>query len=107
MFGDALMFFIENFVFWGFVYVIVFLGCETPAIVFTGFGLFLFYWFFRFIFRKEGWERILWLYVVNMIVCIMLLYYFLTGTSYTKSIRSAMNSAARRYPGLEPLVKRC
>ncbi len=104
---DAVLFFIENFVFWGFVYVIVFLGCETPAIVFTGFGLFLFYWIFRFIFRKEGGERIIWFYVLNMFVCLMLLYYFLTGNSVQRSIRSAMNSAARRYPGIEPFVKRC
>lgn len=107
MLGQALLIFIENFVFWGFVYVIVFMGCETPAIIFSGFGLFLFYWLFRFVGQKAGWERILWIYVVNMIVCILLLYYFLTGKTLQKSIRSFMNSAARNVPGLEPYVKRC
>lgn len=105
--GDSLVVFIENVVFWGFVYIIVFLGCETPAIVFTGFGFFLFYWIIRFIARKEGWERILWLYVFNMFVCLLLLYYFITGVSYQRGIRSFLNSVARRTPALEPYVKRC
>jgi hypothetical protein len=107
MLTEALVFFIENFIFWGFVYIIVFMGCETPAIVFSGFGLFLFYWLFRLVASKDGWERILWIHVVNMIVCIMLLFYFLTGASMQRSIRSALNSAARNVPGLEPYVKRC
>ncbi len=107
LFGESLIFVIENVIFWGFVYIIVFLGCETPSIVFSGFGLFLFYWIIRFITKKEGWERILWLYAFNMLVCIMLLYYFMTGVSYQKGIRSFLNSIARRNPGLEPYVKRC
>lgn len=105
--GDSLVVFVENVVFWGFVYIIVFLGCETPAIVFSGFGLFLFYWIIRFISKKDGVERILWLYMFNMFICIILLYYFMTGASYQKGARSFFNSVARRYPGLEPYVKRC
>ena len=107
MLGEALVVFVENFLFWGFVYIIVFLGCETPAIVFSGFGLFLFYWLFRFISKKDGFERLLWIYVVNMLICLILLYYFLTGANPNKAVRSFLNSAARSMPALEPYVKRC
>lgn len=100
-------FFIENFIFWGFVYIIVIMGCETPSIVFTGFGFFLFYWIFRFIFRQPGAERFLWMYVLNMLFCILLLYYFLTGTTLNKSIRSFLNSITKQAPSLEPYLKRC
>lgn len=107
MVGETILFVIENIVFWGFVYMIVFMGCETPAIVFTGFGFFLFYWLFKFVFQQQGMARLLWMYVVNMIITIMLLYYFLTGSSVQKSIRSGLNSLARRFPTVEPYVKRC
>lgn len=107
MLGETLLFFIENFVFWGLVYLIVFLGCETPAIVFTAFGFFLFYWLFKFVFLQSGINRYLWMYVVNMIITILLLYYFLTGASIQKSLRSGLNSLARRFPATEPYVKRC
>jgi hypothetical protein len=107
MLGEAVVLFIENVVFWAFVYVIVFMGCETPAIVFSGFGLFLFYWIFRSIASKNGGDRIVWIYAVNMFICMLLLFYFLTGASMQRSIRSALNSAARNVPGLEPYVKRC
>lgn len=107
MASNFFVYFIENIVFWVFVYFIVFLGCETPAIVFTGFGFFLFYWILRFIFSKEGIEAIVWLYAFNMFITILLLYYFITGSSLQKSLRSAMNSAAKRYPQLEPYFKRC
>jgi hypothetical protein len=102
-----LVFFIENIVFWSFVFVIVFMGCETPAIVFTGFGLFLFYWLFRFVFRQEGAEKFMWLNAVNMVVSIFLLYYFMTGASLQKSVRGFLNSLARNRPSLEPYLKRC
>ena len=102
-----LVFFIENILFWGFVYVIVFMGCETPAIVFSGFGLFLFYWIIRYISKQEGSDKFVWTYVLNMLVTIMLLYYFLTGASFTKSIRSSLNSFSRQFPGFEPYLKRC
>lgn len=103
----AILFLVENVFFWAFVYVIVFMGCETPAIVFSGFGLFLIYWLIRFVLRQEGDDKIIWLYVVNMIFTIMLLFYFLTGSPIQKSIRNALNSAARKYPSLDPYVKRC
>ena len=99
--------FIENVVFWGFVYVIVFLGCETPSIVFSGFGFFLFYWIIRALTKKEGWERVMYLYIFNMVITLMLLYYFLTGHSYQKAFRSLMNSAGREAPGLQMFFKRC
>ncbi len=107
MLGEALLFIIENILFWAFVYIIVFMGCDTPAIVFTGFGFFLFYWLFRFVFRQTGINKYIWLYVVNMIVTIMLLYYFMTGVSLQRSIRTGLNSLARRVPSIEPYVKRC
>jgi hypothetical protein len=107
MLSEALVFLIENVIFWGFVYVIVFMGCETPAIIFTGFGFFFFYWLFRFVFRKEGMDRAIWLYVVNMIIALMLLYFFLTGKSIQKTFRNGLNSLARNYPSVEPYVKRC
>lgn len=83
------------------------MGCETPAIVFTGFGFFLFYWIARFLFTKEGWDRILWFYVINMFVTISLLYYFITGAGVNKGLRNVFNSASRRFPVLEPYLKRC
>ena len=107
MLGEALILFIENFVFWLFVYIIVFMGCETPAIVFSGFGFFLIYWIIRFIGGKEGWERVLWIYALNMLICIVLLYYFITGATPNKAVRSLLNSASRSFPPLEPYVKRC
>jgi hypothetical protein len=107
MLGEALIFLLENIVFWGFVYVIVFMGCDTPAIVFTGFGFFFFYWLFRFVFRKQGLDRMIWLYVVNIILTLMLLYYFFTGKSVQRTIRNGLNSLSKNYPSVEPYVKRC
>jgi hypothetical protein len=109
MLGEALVFFIENVLFWGFVYIIVFMGCDTPAIIFTGFGVFFFYWLFRFVFRKQGVDRMIWLYVINIILTIMLIYYFFTGSAKgaQKSIRSGLNSLAKNYPSMEPYVKKC
>lgn len=98
---------IETVFFWGFVYMIVFLGCETPAIVFTGFGLFLFYWLFRFIASKEGTDKLVWVYVANLFITILLVFYFMTGMSLQRGIRMGMNSLARSVPTLEPLLKRC
>ena len=107
MLGQALVFFFENVVFWFFVYIIVFMRCETPVIVYSGFGLFLFYWIFRFLFSKKGWELIIWMYVFNMIVTICLLYYFMTGMGPNRAVRSFLNSISRNVPSLEPYLKRC
>jgi uncharacterized membrane protein len=107
MLGEALVVFVENFLFWGFVYIIVFLGCETPAIVFSGFGLFLVYWIFRFVARQQGPNQIIWIYVMNMVFTVLLLFYFITGGSISRTLRSGFNSVAKRYPTLEPYVKRC
>lgn len=101
------VYFIENIVFWIFIYLIVVMGCETPAIVFTGFGFFLFYWILRFIFKKEGAEFVAWLNLFNMLICLLLLYYFITGSSIQKVFRSALNSAAKGNPFLESITKRC
>lgn len=98
---------LETVVFWSFVYLIVFMGCETPAIVFTGFGVFLFYWLFRFVASKAGTDRLVWIYVANLIVTILLIFYFMTGMTVQKSIRIGLNSLARKIPTIEPLVKRC
>ena len=83
------------------------MGCDTPAIVFTGFGFFFFYWIFKFVFRQRGMNQAIWMYVINMIFTIMLLYYFLTGASIQKSLRTGLNSLARSFPAVEPYVKRC
>lgn len=107
MLGETILFFIENIVFWAFVYIIVFMGCDTPAIVFTGFGFFLFYWLFKFVFQQKGANRYIWMYVVNMIISVMLLYYFMTGKTIQKSIRSTLNSVIRNVPDVEPYLKRC
>jgi hypothetical protein len=104
---NSFVFFIENFVFWAFVYIIVIMGCETPSIVFTGFGFFLFYWIFRFISKQSGTDAFLWIYAINMIFCILLLSYFLTGVGLNKGIRSFLNSVSKQAPGLEPYLKRC
>jgi hypothetical protein len=104
---NVVVFFIENIVFWAFVYIIVVMGCETPSIIFSGFGFFLFYWIFRFIFRQPGSDRIIWIYVLNMFFTLLLLYYFITGTTLNKSIRSFLNSVSRQTPSLEPYLKKC
>ena len=104
---DSFAFIIENIVFWAFVYIIVFMGCDTPAIVFSGFSLFLVYWILRFVFSKQGWDRIGWMYALNMFVTILLLYYFVTGATIGKTFRNYLNSAAQRYPPLSPYLKRC
>jgi hypothetical protein len=104
---STIVFLIETVVFWFFVYMIVFLGCETPSIIFSGFGLFLIYWLIRFVSKQEGSDKMIWMYVVNMVFTILLLFYFMTGSPIQKSIRNAMNSAARKYPSLDPYVKRC
>jgi glucan phosphoethanolaminetransferase (alkaline phosphatase superfamily) len=104
---ETIAFFIENILFWGFIYVIVFMGCETPAIVFSGFGFFLVYWIFRYVARQKGETKWITLYVANMIVTVMLLVYFLTGKSYTKIMRNSLNSLTKSYPALTPYVKRC
>lgn len=102
-----LAYLIENVIFWAFVYVIVFMGCDTPAIVFTGFGMFLIYWLFRFVSSKEGTEQMIWMYVINMILTFMLLFYFMMGMTVQRSIRMGLNSLARKMPAIEPYVKRC
>ncbi len=104
---NVVVFFIENIVFWAFVYVIVFMGCETPSIIFTGFGFFLFYWIFRFIFQQSGADKVIWIYVINMFFTLLLLYYFITGTTLNKSMRSFLNSISRQSPSLEPYLKKC
>jgi hypothetical protein len=105
--GFDFTFFIENGVFWAFVYFIVVMGCETPSIVFGGFTFFLLYWVIKSIIQKEGWDRFILVYTLNMVVCVSILYYFVTGRSPRKGIRIALNSAARQYPSIEPLVSRC
>lgn len=105
--GFDFAFFIENGVFWAFVYFIVVMGCETPAIVFGGFTFFLLYWAIKSIIQKDGWDRFILVYSLNMAVCLGILYYFVTGRSPRKGIRIFLNSAARQYPSIEPLVSRC
>ena len=104
---DTIFFIIENIVFWFFVYLIVFMGCDTPVIVFTGFGFFLVYWLLRFVAKQHGPNQMIWLYVMNMVFTLLLLFYFITGGSISRTLRSGFNSVAKRYPGLEPYVKRC
>lgn len=102
-----IVFIVENIVFWFFVYIIVFLGCETPQIVFGGFGFFLIYWLFRSVLKQKGFDKAIYLYVVNMVLTVLLLFYFMTGATIQKSMRNALNSAARKYPSLDPYVKSC
>jgi hypothetical protein len=104
---NVVVFFIENILFWGFVYIIVIMGCETPSIIFTGFGFFLFYWILRAIFRQPGNDALIWIYVLNMFFCLLLLYYFITGNTLNKSIRTFLNSVSKQVPAVEPYFKRC
>ena len=90
---------IDTVIFWIFISVIVLLGCQTPAIVFTGLGIFLIYWIFRSLTSKEGSDRMIGLYVFNIFVCIFLLFFFLTGSP----LRRILNSAKT----LQPYLKRC
>lgn len=105
--GFDFVFFIENGVFWAFVYFIVVMGCETPSIVFGGFTFFLLYWLIKAVVKREGWERFILIYSLNMMVSLGLLYYFITGRSPRKGIRLFLNATARQYPSIEPLVSRC
>ena len=104
---STLLFFIENGLFWLFVYFIVAMGCETPTVVFTGFGFFLLYWVFRSASKQEGGNRLVAFYVINVVLTLLLSIYFVTGSSLQKSLRTALNSAAKRLPSLEPYVRRC
>ncbi len=105
--GFDFVFFIENGVFWAFVYFIVVMGCETPEIIFGGFTFFLFYWIIKAIVQRQGWERFILIYTLNMFVSLGLIYYFITGRSPRKGIRMFLNSVGRQYPSVEPLVSRC
>lgn len=68
---------VENIVFWCLVVYIAWNENRTPPWVFVILFAFVIYFALRFIFKKKGMDRIVWLYSLNMIVILYLMYYFL------------------------------
>lgn len=68
---------LENIVFWCLVIYIAWNEKNTPAWAFVLLFVFVIYLALRFIFKKQGMDRAVWLYSLNMVVVLYLLYYFL------------------------------
>ena len=63
-------------VFWLLVFTIAWNENATPPWLYVVLLLFLVYFGLRAIFKKRGMERMVWLYTLNMIVLVYLMYYF-------------------------------
>ena len=67
---------VENIVFWSLVLYIAWNENKSAAWTYIVLLFLIVYYALRFIFKKEGMDRIVWLYSLNMIVLIYLLFYF-------------------------------
>ena len=67
---------IENILFWLLVSAIAWLQRSTPQWMFVTLFIYLLYMMIRIIISKEGMERIVYIYTLNMIVALGLLMYF-------------------------------
>jgi hypothetical protein len=63
---------LENILFWILVFYISWNENATPQWVFVLLMVFLVYFFIRFLLRKKGMERAVWIYTANMIVILYL-----------------------------------
>lgn len=66
-----------NIVFWVLVVFIAWNQFQTPQWAYIVLFAYVIYFALRFIFTKRGMERIVWLYSLNMLVILYLLYIFL------------------------------
>ena len=67
---------VENILFWLLVSAIAWLQRSTPQWMFVTLFIYLLYMMIRIIISKEGMERIVYIYTLNMIVALGLLMYF-------------------------------
>ena len=67
---------VENLVFWILVVYIAWNENATPQWVYIVLFALIVYFAVRTIFRKRGMDRMVWLYSLNMLVLVYLLYYF-------------------------------
>ena len=67
---------IENILFWLLVAAIAWLQRSAPQWMFVTLFIYLLYMMIRLIISKEGMERIVYIYTLNMIVALGLLMYF-------------------------------
>jgi hypothetical protein len=67
---------VENIVFWTLVLYIAWNENKSAPWTYIVLLVLIVYYALRFIFKKEGMDRIVWLYSLNMIVLIYLLFYF-------------------------------
>lgn len=65
-----------NIVFWVLVFYIAWNENATQPWLYIVLLIFLVYFGLRAIFKKQGMERMVWLYSLNMVVLVYLLYYF-------------------------------
>jgi hypothetical protein len=66
----------ETIVFWLLVFVIAWNENATPPWLYIVLFAFLVYFALRFIFKKKGMDRMVWLYSLNMVVLVYLLFIF-------------------------------
>ncbi len=67
---------VENIVFWTLVLYIAWNENKSAAWTYIVLLFLIVYYALRFIFKKEGMDWMVWLYSLNMIVLIYLLFYF-------------------------------
>jgi hypothetical protein len=68
---------VENIIFWSLVVYISWNEKATPEWMYIVLFAFVVYFGLRFIFKKKGMDRMVWLYSLNMIVILYLLWVFL------------------------------
>lgn len=68
---------LENILFWCLVFFIAWNESATPSWAYIVLFAFLVYFALRAIFKRQGMDRAVWLYSLNMIVILYLMYYFM------------------------------
>ena len=71
---------VENILFWLLIAAIAWLQRTAPQWMFVTLFFYLLYMMIRLIISKEGMERIVYIYTLNMIVVLGLLMYFRQAT---------------------------
>ena len=75
--NDLVLTLIENIAFWILVFYIAWNEKRTPEWAYVVLFTFIVYFGIRTIFQKEGMERAIWIYSLNMIVIVYLMTLFL------------------------------
>lgn len=65
-----------NIIFWILVFSIAWNESSTPSWMYFVLFLYLIYFGIRFILKKEGMDRAVWIYTLNMMVIVYLLAFF-------------------------------